>query len=81
MPAKIFSNEQTAILESVLMEYQGLVGKDKVHQKEIIVTQIVEKVVKVHHRSDIQGMKKLHKLVRNWLNNRSWEMSDEEEYF
>ncbi|KAF9227772.1 hypothetical protein BS17DRAFT_764170 [Gyrodon lividus] len=63
MPAKIFSNEQTAILER-------LAGKVKVQKKEDIIAQIVEKVTKVHHRSDIQGMKKLHK-----------EMSDKEEYF
>ncbi|KAF8841147.1 hypothetical protein BDN67DRAFT_980515 [Paxillus ammoniavirescens] len=65
MPAKIFSDEQTTILESVLAEYQGLSGKDKVQDKEAIIAQVIEQVAKVQHQNNIQAMKKLHK--GKWL--------------
>ncbi|KIK72790.1 hypothetical protein PAXRUDRAFT_179910, partial [Paxillus rubicundulus Ve08.2h10] len=49
--------------------------------KEAIVTRVTQKFVTVHHENDIEAMKKLQNSVKNWLNNRSWELTDEEEYF
>ncbi|KIK76152.1 hypothetical protein PAXRUDRAFT_18408 [Paxillus rubicundulus Ve08.2h10] len=81
MPAKIFSDEQTAISENVLAEYQGMSGKDKVQEKEAIIAQVIEQVTMVQHQNDVQAMKKLQNSVKNWLNNQSREMSNKEEYF
>ncbi|KIJ08744.1 hypothetical protein PAXINDRAFT_18136, partial [Paxillus involutus ATCC 200175] len=81
MPCSSFTEEQITVLEGVLDEYREIAGKEKVKRKEAIVTQVTRQFVTVHHVNDIEVMKKLQNSVRNWLNNRSQELTNEEEYF
>ncbi|KIK73417.1 hypothetical protein PAXRUDRAFT_20873 [Paxillus rubicundulus Ve08.2h10] len=81
MPRSLFTEEQLTLLEGVLDEYCEISGQGKVTRKEAIVTWVTRKFVTVHHENDIEATKKLQNSVKNWLNNRSWELTDEEEYF
>ncbi|KIJ59104.1 hypothetical protein HYDPIDRAFT_33499 [Hydnomerulius pinastri MD-312] len=76
-----FTKEQLTILEGVLHEYREISGQEKVKRKEAIITRVTWQFVTVHHENDMEAMKKLQNSVRNWLNNRSRELTDEEEYF
>ncbi|KIJ08605.1 hypothetical protein PAXINDRAFT_18277 [Paxillus involutus ATCC 200175] len=81
MPRSSFTEEQITVLEGVLNEYREIAGKEKVKRKEAIVTRVTRQFVTVHHENNIEVMKKLQNSVRNWLNNRSQELTDKEEYF
>ncbi|KIK90371.1 hypothetical protein PAXRUDRAFT_14362 [Paxillus rubicundulus Ve08.2h10] len=81
MPHSLFTEEQLTLLEGVLNKYCEISGQGKVTQKEAIVTQVTQKFVTMHHENDIEATKKLQNSVKNWLNNWSWELTDEEEYF
>ncbi|KIJ58412.1 hypothetical protein HYDPIDRAFT_34218 [Hydnomerulius pinastri MD-312] len=76
-----FTEEQLTILEGVLDEYREISGQDKVKRKEAIITRVTRRFVTVHHENDMEAMKKLQNSVRDWLNNRSRELTNEEEYF
>ncbi|KAF8835651.1 hypothetical protein BDN67DRAFT_984479 [Paxillus ammoniavirescens] len=66
---------------SVLEEYREISGQGQVAHKEAIITQVIWQFVTVDHKNDIEATKKLQNSARNWLNNRSWELTDKEEYF
>ncbi|KAF8833012.1 hypothetical protein BDN67DRAFT_986308, partial [Paxillus ammoniavirescens] len=73
MPRSLFTEEQLTLLEGVLNEYLAC--------KEAIVTRVTWQFVTVHHKNDIEATKKLQNSMKNWLNNQSPELTDEEEYF
>ncbi|KIK74464.1 hypothetical protein PAXRUDRAFT_19842 [Paxillus rubicundulus Ve08.2h10] len=81
MPCSLCTKEQLTLLEGVLNEYHEISGQGKVTQKEAIITRLTQKFVTVHHENDIEATKKLQNFVKNWLNNQSQELTDEEEYF
>ncbi|KAF8834187.1 hypothetical protein BDN67DRAFT_1016753 [Paxillus ammoniavirescens] len=81
MPRSLFTEEQLTLLEGVLDEYREISGQGMVARKEAIVTRVTRQFVTMHHKNNIEAMKKLQNSVKNWLNNWSWELTDEEEYF
>ena len=53
------TKEQLTILEGVLDEYREISGQEKVKQKEAIITRVTRQFMTVHHKNDMEAMKKL----------------------